>query len=597
MHILGVSCYYHNSAAVLLKNGAIVAAAEEERFTRIKHDSSFPSNAIRFCLELGRIKTKDLDFIIFHEKPFLKFTRILKTILSTYPKSCNLFGEIVSSWFKDKLWVKARLSEFLDIPDSKILFCQHHLSHASSAFLSSPFEEAAILTVDGVGEEATTTLGVGKASWAEQGKSEVRILEKITFPHSLGLLYSVFTSFLGFKVNNGEYKVMGMSAFGKPRYLEKMHKLIKINSDGSFKLNMQYFSFHYSTKYSFNSNFIKLFGKSRRHGARFILGKNHPYCSSLSATDEEIKNNQYFADIAASIQKLTEKVLIKIANYLYQKTKCKQLCIAGGVALNCVVNYKILQNTPFKELFIQPQPGDGGAALGAALYAWHCMLGKKRSFIFDHVYWGKSYSHREIKEFLDQRLIAYREFSREDQFLKYVVRALLNQKVIGWFQGRFEWGPRALGNRSILADPRHPKMKRTINSIIKFREPFRPFAPSVLEEFAEKIFDIKEIKKQYPFKFMLYAVPIKKNLIPAATHIDNTARIQLLKQEDNPLYYKLIKNFYKKTGVPALLNTSFNLKGEAIVNSPFEAYETFKKSQIDMLVMDKFIVEKHKNYD
>jgi carbamoyltransferase len=593
MYILGISCYYHDSAACLIKDGQLIAAAEEERFTRIKHDFSFPYNAIKFCLEYEGIEGRDLDWVVFHEKPFLKFERIIKTILSTCPKSYKVFSEVALNWLKDKLWVKATIAEFLNISENKILFSEHHLSHAASAFFCSPFKKAAILTCDGVGEWATTTLGMGWADWGGNSKNEIKILEEIKFPHSLGLLYSVFTAFLGFKINEGEYKVMGLSSFGEPKYVDRVYELIKVNSNGSIKLNMKYFSYHYSTKHSYNKNFIKLFGKPRKLENRFIIDKNYFIYDNSPITDEEIKDNRRFADIAASIQKVTEEILIKVANYLYQKTKLKKLCMAGGVALNCVANYKILRETSFEEIFIQPSAGDSGAALGAALYVWHCLLNKPRKFILNHAYWGKDYSCKEIKNFLDREGIKYKEYNNEDSLADYVVDALTNQKIIGWFQDRFEWGPRALGNRSILADPSNPMMKDIINLKIKFREPFRPFAPSILYEYTDSIFEIEEIKNQYPFRFMLYTVPIKNNFIPAATHIDNTSRIHIIHRDTNFLYYRVVEKFYKKTGVPAVLNTSFNLKGEPIVNSPFDAYNTFKQSGIDILVLENFVIEKN----
>jgi len=582
MYILGISCYYHDSSACLLKDGELVAASAEERFSRIKHDFSFPYNAVKFCLEHEKIRGKDLDFVVFYEKPFLKFERIVKTILSTYPKSWRLFNEAAVNWLKDKLWVKATIAEFLDISEDKILFSEHHLSHAASTFFCSPYKEAAILTVDGVGEWATATLGIGKADWNGSGKNEIKILEEIRFPHSPGLLYSVFTAFLGFKINNGEYKVMGLSSFGEPKYVNKIYEVVKVNSDGSLKVNMKYFSYHYSTKYSFNRNFIKLFGRPRVPESKLIF-------SDANIEDSESRR---FADIAASIQKVTEDVVIKAANYLYRRTKLKKLCMAGGVALNCVANYKILKETPFENIFIQPGAGDGGGALGAALYVWHCLLNKPRSFVLNHSFWGKEYSADEIGGFLDKKGVKYRRLNSDDELADYVVDALIAQRIVGWFQGRFEWGPRALGNRSILADPRDSKMKDMINSKIKFREPFRPFAPSVLYEYTDSIFDAEDIKNQYPFRFMQYSLPVKNNLIPAAVHVDETSRPQFVYKDTNPLYYKLIGKFYEKTGIPALLNTSFNLKGEPIVNSPFDAYNTFKKSGMDILVMENYIIEK-----
>ncbi len=580
MYILGVSCYYHDSAAVLLKDGKLIAAAEEERFSRIKHDYGFPCNAIKFCLEQVNITAEDLDFVVFHEKPFLKFERIIKTILVTFPKSCNLFKDVAITWLKSKLWIKSTIAQFLDIPESKILFSQHHLSHSASTFFSSPFDKAAVLTVDGAGEWATTVLGK-----AEENK--ITLLEEIRFPHSLGLLYSVFTAFLGFKVNNGEYKVMGMSAYGTPKYVDKVYQIIKVNGDGSFKLNMRYFSYHYSTKHSFNKNFIKLFGQPRIPNSSFYTAKTE------SVSNEALKKNVYYADIAASIQKVTEDILIKIANYLYAKTKLKKLCLSGGVALNCVANYKILKQTPFEEIYIQPASGDAGCALGAALYVWHCLLNNKRKFIFSHAYWGKDYSGEQTETFLKKENINFKHFGDENQLIDYITDAIINQKIIGWFQGRFEWGPRALGNRSILADPRNPEMKDILNSKIKFREPFRPFAPSVLAEYAGDFFDIENIDLQYPLKFMLYTVPVKrKDLIPAVTHVNQMSRIQIVNKEDNLLYYALIEKFHQKTGIPLLINTSFNLKGEPIVNTPQDAYETFLNSGLDILVLGNKVIEK-----
>ncbi|MDP8233331.1 MAG: carbamoyltransferase [Candidatus Saelkia tenebricola] len=585
MYIMGLSCYYHDSAAVLLKDGKLTAAAEEERFTRIKHDYSFPHNAIKFCLEHEGITSEDLDFVVFHEKPFLKFERIIKTILATFPKSCNLFKDVAITWLKDKLWIKSTIAQSLNMPENKILFSQHHLSHAASAFLSSPFKEAAILTIDGVGEWATTTFGKGQTN-------KITLLNEITFPHSLGLLYSVFTAFLGFKVNNGEYKVMGMSAYGAPKHIDKIYQLIEVNDDGSFKLNMKYFSFHYSTKHSFNKNFIKLFGTPREREKRFVLDRESFEHNQTPITEDEIKENQNFADIAASIQKVTEDILIKMANSVYQKTGLKSLCISGGVALNCVANYKILQNTPFTDIYIQPASGDSGAALGAALYVWHCLLDKKRETIISHSYWGKEYSNQEIDIFLKENNIAHK-YLNQNELIEYTAEKIKNGKIVGWFQGRFEWGPRALGNRSILADPRNLKMKQIVNTKIKFREPFRPFAPSVLAEHASDFFDIDAIAQQYPAKFMLYTVPVKRrDLIPAVTHVNGMSRIQIVTKEDNPLYHTLIENFYQKTGVPLLLNTSFNLKGEPMVNSPEDAYSTFLRSGIDVLVLKNSILEK-----
>lgn len=595
MYILGISCYYHDAAACLLKDGQVIAAAQEERFSRLKHDSSFPVNAIKFCLDSAGIKGSQLEYAVFNEKPFLKFERIIKTILSTYPFSMGIFQETVINWMSDKLWIKSLIEEKLDLPAEKVLFCQHHLSHAAASFFCSPFSEAAILTVDGVGEWATTARGCGKADWDGRGINRIQLSEEIKFPHSLGLLYSVFTAFLGFQVNEGEYKVMGMSAFGEPKYTEKIYELIKVNPDGSFRLNMKYFAYHYNPKRSFNKRFVKLFGKPRDPKSRFVTAKTSLYDYKVVPTDEEIRVNQYYADIAASIQKVTEDILVRVANDLYQKTGQKKLCLAGGVALNCLANSRILKETPFEEIFIQPAAGDSGSAMGAALYVFHCLLGMPRKFILKHAYWGKEYTEKEIKVFLEDNKISYQFIDDENRLIETAADALANGEVIGWFQGREEWGPRALGNRSILADPRDEKMKDIVNIKIKFREPFRPFAPTVLAEQAGELFELNGCASQYPFRFMLYTVLVKrKDQLPAVTHIDGTSRIQIIDRQANPLYYRLIERFYQKTKVAALLNTSFNLKGEPIVNSPQDAFDTFTKSGMDMLVLGKFILTKNK---
>ncbi|MCX5693726.1 MAG: hypothetical protein NT014_01120, partial [Candidatus Omnitrophica bacterium] len=493
----------------------------------------------------------------------------------------------------DKLWIKGLIQEKLDLPAEKVLFSQHHLSHAAASFFCSPFSEAAILTVDGVGEWTTTAQGCAKADWDGSGCNQIQLSEEIRFPHSLGLLYSVFTAFLGFEVNEGEYKVMGMSAFGEPKYTDKIYKLIKVNLDGSFQLDMRYFAYHYNPRRSFSKKFIKLFGKPKNPKSRFVTAKTSLYDYKLAPTDAEMEVNQYYADIAASIQKVTEDILVKIANNLYQKSGKKKLCLAGGVALNCLANSRILNETPYEEIFIQPAAGDSGAAMGAALYVYHCLLNKPREFILKHAYWGKEYIQAEIDAFLISKGINYQLVEDENKLLELVVDALVGGKVIGWFQGRGEWGPRSLGNRSILGDPRNEKMKDIVNIKIKFREPFRPFAPSVLAQQAEELFELSGRANQYPFKFMLYTVLVKKGgQIPAVTHIDGTSRIQIIDRQENPLYYRLIERFYQKTGVAALLNTSFNLKGEPVVNSPQDAFNTFTKSGMDILVLGKSVLIK-----
>ncbi len=591
MHILGISCYYHDAAAALLRDGQLLAAAEEERFSRVKHDFGFPRNAIRFCLETGGITGADLDYVVFFEKPFRKFDRILMTVLQTYPRSWKVFRESMITWMVDKLWVGSTIEEELGVPKEKVLFCEHHLSHAASAFLCSPFEEAAILTVDGVGEWVTSTWGTGRGN-------EIRLVKQTEFPHSLGLLYSAFTAFLGFEVNEGEYKVMGMAPYGQPRYLDKVWKLVRQNNDGSFSLDMDYFCFHHSTERTFNHRFVDLFGEPRPPKMQFYTkASGFPkYFGEPPADYEEIcGRNQYYADVAASIQRVTEELLLGMARKLHQQTGLKRLCIAGGVGLNSVANGRILRETPFEELYIQPAAGDGGGALGAALWAYNTLLGKPRNFQMEHAYWGRAYSSGEISAFLTQNDIPHRRIDNDDQLLNLVVERLMQGKVIGWFQGRFEWGPRALGNRSILADARNPEMKDIVNAKIKFREPYRPFAPSVLAECTETYFDLPDAMRHYPARYMLYVIPVKEskqNILPAITHVDGTGRLQTVFRDHSPRYYALIERFGQSTGVPVVLNTSFNLKGEPIVNTPGNAFQTFSKSEMDALVLENFLIEK-----
>lgn len=592
MNILGISCYFHDSAAALLRDGTLVAAAEEERFTRKKHDHEFPQHAIDFCLRAGEITAADLDYVAFFEKPFVKFHRLLLSSLQTFPRSHRVFREAMITWLADKLWIKQLIQRRLGVSESKILFSDHHLSHAASAFFCSPFEEAAILTIDGVGEWTTASLATGK-------DIDIKVFQHIRFPHSLGLLYSAFTAFLGFEVNEGEYKVMGMAPFGKPRYVDKVHKLIEVGSDGSFELNMDYFSFHYSTENTYNPKFAELFGAPRDPKAPFFtLQSDYPsYFGAKPANFEELgKQNQNYADIAASIQSVTEEVVLKMAEHIQKETGLRRLCMAGGVALNSVANGKLLRQGTFEEIYVQPSAGDGGGAIGAALYAYHMVLRKPRKFIMEHAYWGEEHGPSEIEKFLKDSGIRYQRFDNEEKLLERVVDYLQTGKVIGWFQGRFEWGPRALGNRSILADPRRPEMKDVVNTKIKFREPYRPFAPSVLVERTSEFFDLPCASHHYPARFMLYVVDVKeskRDAVPAITHVDGTGRLQTVAQASAPRYYQLINLFGQATGVPVLLNTSFNLKGEPIVNTPREAFRTFSVSEMDALVLDRYLVEKN----
>jgi carbamoyltransferase len=591
MHILGISCYYHDAAAALLRDGQLIAAAEEERFSRVKHDYGFPANAIRYCLQEAKISGNDLDYVVFFEKPFRKLDRILASVLQTYPKSWKVFRESMVGWMLDKLWVASTLQSELGISRDKILFSDHHLSHAASAFFCSPFEEAAILTVDGVGEWLSSACGVGRGT-------DIQFTRQMQFPHSIGLLYSAFTAFLGFEVNEGEYKVMGMAPYGTPRYVDKVWKVVQQNDDGSFSLDMSYFCFHHSTNRMYNRKFVELMGEPRPAEMPFFTeSTGYPRYFGEKPSDyiAQCRINEHYADIAASIQRVTEELLVGMARNLQKETGLKKLCMGGGVALNSVANTRILRESGFEELYIQPAAGDSGGALGAALWAYHAVLGKPRGFQLEHAYWGQQYGGSDISSFLHGENIPHHEARSTDELLDRVTEYLLNGKVVGWYQGRFEWGPRALGNRSILADPRNPAMKDIVNSKIKFREPYRPFAPSVAAESATKFFNMGNAAQQYPARYMLYVTPVHPEhyeTLPAITHVDGTARVQTVHREHNPLYYGLIERFGQATGVPVVLNTSFNLRGEPIVTTPANAFSTFSRSEMDCLVLGNFLIEK-----
>ena len=591
MNILGISCFYHDSAAALLSDGALVAAAEEERFTRIKHDFGYPDRAIAFCLEQGGITAHDLDYVVYYEKPFLKFERILATSLQTFPRSYPVFRESMITWLTEKLWVKNLISDRVGVPVDRVLAVDHHASHAASAFYASPFEKAAVLTVDGVGEWATAAFGTGDGE-------KLHLRREIRFPHSVGLLYSAFTAFLGFEVNEGEYKVMGMAPYGSPRYVDKVWKLIQLGEGGAFRLDMDYFSFHHSTRNTFNRKFVELFGPPRPPSMHFFTAASgYPsYFGPAPSNYEELaRANQHYADVAASIQRVTEEVLLHMTRALHRETGEKRLCMAGGVALNSVANGRILRETPFEELYIQPAAGDGGGAVGAALYVYHQLLGQPRRFVMDHAYWGKAYSNGEAVDWLRSQNIPHEVLKGEDELLDRVVEALVRGEVVGWHQGRFEWGPRALGNRSILADARRADMKDIVNTKIKFREPYRPFAPSVLAEAAERYFELPDAGRHMPARFMLLVVPVRPEhqaTLPAITHVDGSGRLQTVFRDVSPLYYSLIERFGRATGVPVVLNTSFNLKGEPIVTTPANAHNTFAKSDMDMLVLGNVLVRK-----
>jgi len=569
--VLGLSFYYHDSSAALVKDGVLVAAAEEERFSRVKHDSGFPHLAIDFVLGRAGATIQDVDFVVFYEKPFVKFERMLLTAMATFPRSSAVFRESMQRWVSDKLWVKSHMTKKLGIPASKLLFAEHHMSHAAASFFTSPFEEAAILTVDGAGEWTTSTMGVGKGT-------KIEIKKEIRFPHSLGLLYSAFTTYCGFEVNEGEYKLMGMHPYGKPRFVDKIKELIHIGKDGSLWHDMRYFAYHYSPDSTLSPAFGEHFGKPARD----------PKLGDTSL-------DPYYCDMAASIQKVTEEVVLAMARHLHEETGLKKLVMAGGVALNSVANYKVLREGPFEELYIMPAPGDDGGSVGAAYWAYNHVLGQPRGPALDHAYLGSEYSDAEIQAFLEKYDIPYRHFAVDEEFYDYAAQALVDGQVCGWFRGRFEFGPRALGARSIIADPRRPEMKDKLNSTIKFREPFRPFAPSVLEERANEFFDIPDAEKHYPARFMLYVAPVrveKRSVLPAITHEDGSGRLQTVYQATNPAYHGVIRRFGEITGVPVIMNTSFNLKGEPIVESPAHAFNTFSLSGMDLLFLGNFVVAK-----
>ena len=586
MNILGISCFYHDSAAALIRDGDIIAAAQEERFSRKKHDSDFPSAAINYCLKEGGIDAKDLDFVVFYDKPFIKFERILETSLAVAPSGIRQFIQSMPLWLKQKLWIPELIKKELGY-SGKVLFTGHHESHAASAFYPSPFREAAFLTMDGVGEWETASFGTGKAN-------NLEIQYYLRFPHSLGLFYSAFTYYVGFKVNSGEYKLMGLAPYGQPKYADLiLNELLDLKEDGSFKLNMKYFGYTSGLK-MINQRFERLFGSPARKPETGIT--------------------QYYMDVAASVQKVTEEIMLKMANHVHRVTGQDNLCLAGGVALNCVGNGRILREGPFKEIWVQPASGDAGGALGAALLIWYSYLGNARSA--DNVndkqkasLLGPSYTDEFIEAFLKNKNIPYKRIPYAD-IPGEISELIIKGNVIGWFQGRLEFGPRALGSRSILGDARNPQMQSKMNLKIKYRESFRPFAPTVLRESVCEWF---ELDRESPY--MLLVAPVKtdkiippegleqgisgfdklkilRSRIPAVTHVDYSARIQTVKRKDNPLYYDMINEFYKKTGCPVIINTSFNVRGEPLVCSPEDAFRCFMRTEMDHLIMGSFLLDK-----
>src|SRR3954468_225108 len=591
MHILGVSCYFHDASAAILRDGVLLAAAEEERFSRVKHDFGFPTHAIQFCLDHAGITGPQLEYVAFFEKPFIKFDRILQSAFQEVPRSGAVFRQAITAWLLDKLWIKTRLREAIGVPAERILFVEHHQSHAASAFFCSPFDDAALLTVDGVGEWATATTGRGRGGGID-------LTHEIRFPHSMGLLYSAFTAFLGFEVNEGEYKVMGMAPYGQPRFTDEVRQLIEVAPDGAFALNLDYFEFQHSTSRTFSDAFVRLFGEPRRPETLFFTEQSGfpSYFGDRPSNYEELAAaNQRYADIAASIQAVTEDTLVTMARGACARAGTTRLCMAGGVALNSVANGRILREAGVTDLYIQPAAGDSGAALGAALFVHHQVLGHPPGFVMEHAAWGEQHSMDAIREAAAATGFKQEECADENVMLDRAADLIAGGQVIGWHQGRFEWGPRALGQRSILADPRRGEMKDTVNVKIKFREPYRPFAPSVLVDRAGEYFDGAGAEHQYPARFMLLVGPwrpAEQARLPATTHVDQSARLQAVVQSASPRYYDLIRRTGESTGVPVVMNTSFNLRGEPIVNTPAEAISTFARSGLDALVMDRLILHK-----
>ena len=567
MYNLGISCYYHDSAAAILKDGHIVAAVEEERFSRKKFDDGFPNMAIDWCLQEAGIRPEQIDSVAFYDKPVLKFDRLLDNYITVAPRGLYSFLDTIPKWLHKRLWIKDDIKKHLKGFKGEIIFPEHHMSHAAYAFYTSPFKESAVLSIDGVGEWTTTSFGTAQ-------DNSIKLTDDIRWPHSVGLFYSAFTYFLGFKVNEGEYKLMGLSAYGKPKYYDLILKeLIDVKDDGSIHLNMKYFAFTYD-KVMTNDKFSELFGISRRE-------KNE-------------KTEQTHFDIGASAQKVLEDIVLKMANHIHKKTQMKNLCFGGGVALNGVANYNLLKNGPFENIHIPPSPGDGGSAVGCAQYLYYIHKKNKRIIetdqakrIRENVYVGPQFDDEEIKHFLDSNKITYQKFDRQS-LLQNTAKLISDGKIVGWYQGKMEWGPRSLGNRSILADPREAKMKDILNEKIKHRESFRPFAPSILEEYTTDYFDI-----DIPSPYMLMVTSVKQpDKIPAVTHVDGTGRLQTVSKQANPLYYDLINEFYKLTDVPVVINTSMNVMGEPIVNTPEQAYNMIKKTDMDYIAMGNNLVPK-----
>jgi carbamoyltransferase len=591
VYILGISAYYHDSAACLVRDGEVLAAAQEERFTRRKHDHRYPASAVEFCLRRAGVTAKELDYVAFYDKPLLKFERLLETYIDYAPHGLRSFLMAMPLWLREKLWIREQVSKESGF-GGKVLFTEHHESHAASAFFPSPFESAAVLTMDGVGEWATSSYGYGRGN-------ELHLLKELHFPHSLGLLYSAFTYYTGFKVNSGEYKVMGLAPYGEPRYVRAiLDELVDLREDGSLRLNMKYFDFAAGLTMT-NRAFDRLFGGPPRR--------------------PETEVTQREMDLARSVQEVTEEAMLRMARHAHKETGEKNLCLAGGVALNCVGNGRILREGPFENVWVQPAAGDAGGSLGAALSVWHQYLGNERSVEdvcrggradgMNGAYLGPEFSDDEIEEFLLTSGAQYRRVERSE-LAETVARMLAEEKVVGWFQGRMEFGPRALGARSILGDPRSPRMQSQMNLKIKFRESFRPFAPSVLRERVSDYFELdcdspymllvapvreslrREMTADEERRFGIEKLNVPRSTIPAVTHVDYSARVQTVRAEENPLYHELLLAFERLTGCAVLVNTSFNVRGEPIVCTPREAYACFMRTEMDCLVLGSYVLLK-----
>ncbi len=571
-YILGVAAHYHDSSACLLKDGIVVAAAQEERFTRVKHDEAFPIEAIKYCLSEGQIRIEDIDQVVYYEKPIIKFERLLKTYIHTWPKGFRSFQKAMKTWLGQKLWIeseiRSELGKLLTTDKKKpkferaIYFVSHHLSHAASTYYSSDFNTATIVTADGVGEWATTTIAVGE-------KQHLSLQKEIHFPHSLGLLYSAFTYYLGFKVNSAEYKVMGLAPYGKPIYKDKVYEILTTFDDGSFALNQKFFTYEYALR-MVGRKFANHFGEPIRKG-------------------EESPLTQFHKDMAASLQSVTEELMLKLVKHAYKCYPNKNLCLAGGVALNCVANGRIVREGPFENVYVFPASGDAGGSVGAAAYFYYQILGNEKKRVIDMPYLGPSFSDIEIKSLLEEFRVEYTKVS-EDKRAETIAQFIAKDKVVGHFSGAMEFGPRALGNRSILADPRNKENWQRVNLKIKFRESFRPFAPTVMSDKSDEYFMLNGIESPY----MLLTTQTKHEAIPAVTHVDGSARVQTVSREQNKDYYNIIASFEEIAGCGAVINTSFNVRGEPIVCNPFDALKGFIRTDMDILVMGNFIIEANK---